>query len=238
MPFLAVATLLVDISVTAQEAGFNDLTTVGANPLMYKKFASDSSCHGGSGGGRMGIGCPPATYPFELLLIGLDSANLTIGGAAVALLRLRNVGNVPATVPWSADPDEIELPDDDGSFKFVEADFGASIAQEGGRSYIIIPVHLYGAKDVPGSLQEIRPGEYVELKIAVVIDCGAQGTQCQSLKAGPAKLSFIWTENDTRVIYEKCGTQSFQTRIRQLSTKAEDVSVAGRTLPGLGSEPR
>ena len=40
----------------------------------------------------MGIGCPPATYPFELLLIGLDSANLTIGGAAVALLRLRNVG--------------------------------------------------------------------------------------------------------------------------------------------------
>lgn len=224
-----VATLLAGVSAAAQEAGFNDLTEVGANPLKYKKFVPDDSCNGGSGGLLAGIGCPPQTYPFELLLVNLDTSDLPIGGEAIALLRLRNVGRDPASVPWITDPDQIELPDDRGSYKFSEAELRADIVQDrGGTTHIGIPVHLYGAKEVPGSLQEIRPGEYVEMKIALVADCETHGVQCQSLKTGPARLSFTWTEEDSRETYEKCGIQSSRIRTRELASNAAAVIVVGR----------
>jgi hypothetical protein len=223
---LVATALLVAASAAAQQAGYNDLTNEGPNPLKHKKFIPDSSCEGGSGGSGAGAVCPPRTYPFVLSLLSLDTSELQVGGEVVALLRLRNVGHDPASVPWVTDPDQIELPDDNGTFKFSQADFTANIApDDGGTAHIFVPVHLYGAKEVSGSLQEVRPGEYVELRIALALDCKNGGFQCQFLKAGPAQLSFTWTEWDSYVTYEKCGMQSGKTTIRELTSDTAAVDI-------------
>jgi len=225
---LLVATSLVAVSAAAQEVGYNDLTEVGANPLKYTKFLPDSGCSGGSGGGLgVGIGCPPKTYPFELSLLNMDTSELSIGGEAIILLRLRNVGRDAALIPWITDPDKIELPDDNGTFNFSEADLRADIAQDSGTTHFFLPVHLYGAKEVPGSLQEIGPGEYVELKISLVLDCKTAALGCQSLRVGPGRLSITWTDLDTRVTYEKCGTQRNESRTRELTSDSIVLSIVG-----------
>lgn len=175
----------------------------------------------------MGIGCPPKIYPFELLLLSVDTSELSMGGEAVVLLRLRNVGRDAALVPWIIDPEQIELPDHNGTFNFSEADLRANIAQDGGTTYFSIPVHLYGAKEVPGSLQEIRPGEYVELKVSLLLDCKTAVLDCRSLRAGSGRLSITWTELDNRVTYEKCGTERSESRTRELTSDSAVVSVVG-----------
>jgi hypothetical protein len=133
------------------------------------------------------------------VLLSVDAGELSTGGEAIVLPRLRNVGRDVALVPWMTDPEQIELPDNDGTFNFSEADLRANIAQEGGTTYFSIPVHLYGAKEVPGSLQEIRPGEYVELKVSLVLDRKTALFDCRSLKRGPGRLSITYTELNNRV---------------------------------------
>jgi hypothetical protein len=89
-------------------------------------------------------------------------------------------------------------------------------------------VHLYGAKEVPGSLQEIRPGEYVELKLSLDLDCKTSVLECRSLRVGAGRLSVTWTELDSRVTYEKCRTQRSESRTRELTSDSAVVNVVRR----------
>ena len=228
MACLLLTTLLVAVPLAAQEVGYNDLTAMGANSLKHSKFSPDSSCNGMSGGRfGTGIGCPPKTYPFTLLLLAVDTSELPIDGELIILLRLSNVGHDSAFVPWLTDSGQVELPDENGTFGFCQADLRADIRQEGGgTAHIGIPVHLYGAREVPGSLQEIRPGEYVEMRVKLILD--SKNEELHSLKAGSATLSFTWTEWDSRVTYEKCGIQTSQSRGRELTSDATVMNVITR----------
>jgi hypothetical protein len=120
------------------------------------------------------------------------------------------------------------MPDENGTFKFSVADLRANILQEGGgTAYINLPVHLYGANEVPAGIQEIHPGEYVELKVKVGLDCKAEGVDCRSVKAGPARLSLTWSEWDARETYEKCSIQSMRSRTRELTSDLAVINVIG-----------
>ena len=209
------------------EVGYIDLTGVGANPLRYKKFIPDSSCNGTGGGGwGTAVGCPPNTYPFKLSLLSVDTSALSGNAAAFVLLRLQNVGHAEASVPWITDPDQIELPDADGKFRYAEAGLTATITQDGSTTRFIIPAHLYGTKGAPGTLKEIRPGDYVELRAGVVLDCNTAMPDCQSLKAGQGKLSIEWTETDNQVTYQKCGTFGNSSTTRELTSNSTVMSIA------------
>jgi hypothetical protein len=224
---LLVTMLLLALPAAAQEeVGYVDLTGMGANPLRYEKFIPDSSCNGMFGGGwGTAIGCPARTYPFELLLLSVDTDKLSEDSEAFVLLRLQNVGHEAASVPWITDPDQIELPDANGKFSFAGADLRANVAQDGGTTRFAIPVRLYGAKAVPGTLKEIRPGDYVELQIGVALDCKAALLGCQSLKSGQGKLSINWTESDNQVTYEKCSTHGGDSRTRELTSNSVLMTV-------------
>lgn len=232
MACFVVATLLTAVPLAAQEVGYKDLTKEEANPLKHKQFVLDRSCTGGGRGSSTGIGCPPKTYPFDLLLLSVDTSEPQIDGELIALLRLRNAGQDPALVPWITDSDQIELPDETGTFKFSRADLRANITEEGdATAYMEIPVHLYGAKEVSGSVQEVRPGEYIELRIKLVLACGSEELHCQFLKPGPAKLSFTWTEWDSRERYKKCGIESSRERIRELTSNNAAIEVVQKIAP-------
>jgi hypothetical protein len=200
---LVTISLVIALPAMAQEIDYKDLTGLAANPLACKKFIPDSSCNGRSGGGvGITVGCPIRTYPFELFVLSVDTNELSEGSEAFVLLRLQNVGHEAASVPWITEHDQIELPDETGSFSFSGADLRANVSQDGGTTYVSIPVRLYGAKGVPASLKEIRPGEYVEISVGVLIDCNPATLGCRTLRAGEGKLSITWTESDNRVTYE------------------------------------
>lgn len=230
---LVITTLLIVLPAMAQEEiGYNDLTGVGANPLMYKKFIPDSSCNGLFGGGwGTAFGSFPKTYPFELSILSVDASELSDDSEAFVLLRLQNVGHDAASVPWITDPDQVEMPDGNGNFDFLKAELRANILQDGGTTYIGIPVRLYGAKEAPGTLQEIRPGDYVELRVGVVLDCSDGMPRCGSLKSGQGNLSITWTESDNRVSYEKCGTYGSDSTTRELTSNSIVISVVRRARP-------
>ena len=134
MACFVVATVVVAASAAAQEVGYKDLAREDPNPLRHRQFIPDSSCHGEtvSVGRGACFDCPPNTYPFQLLLLSVDPSEIQAGGEVIAILRLRNVGHDPALVPWLTDPDQIELPDDNGTFEFVEVDLAANIVPDGG----------------------------------------------------------------------------------------------------------
>jgi hypothetical protein len=228
LTFFLVATLLVGVSAVAQEVGRKDLTKVGANPLEHKKFKRDSSCDKDTSTGMGGSPCH--NYPFELSLLSANPREVQIGGEMIASLRLRNVGYRPASVPWITDPDRIELPDAGGYFRYSESRIVANITSEaGGGAYFFMAVRLYGAEEIPGSLQEIRPGEYVELKIKLVLDCETDQLHCRSLRAGPAKLSFTWINLELSDTYKKCGIESrLITRSLEADSDATAIGVLER----------
>lgn len=221
----AVLFLPVTAPALAQEIDFVDLTTVGPNPLQRTRFIADDSCNGGFVGAAYGIGCPAKTYPFRLLLLNVDNNAIEMGSEVTALLRLENIGHDAALVPIGTDPDEIELPDENGRFRFMEADFSASLNQASGRNILLLPERLYGSEAAPGTLQAIGPGEYVEITIKLAVDCKHHDPLCQQIEAGPAKLTFSWSESQNEETYEKCGTQSAGIRTRELTTDEMVVEI-------------
>lgn len=225
--WLVIAALLIALPAAAQEeVGYLDLTEVRANPLRYKKFIPDSRCNGmGDGGWATSVGCPPNAYRFKLSVLSVDTSELSAKAAAFVLLRLQNVGNEAASVPWVTDPGQVELPDANGKFSFAQADLRANIAQDGGTTRLAIPVRLYGAKRVPGTLKEIRPGDFVELLVGVALNCKTALLGCRSLKSGQGKLSITWTESDNRVTYAKCGSNISNSRTRELTSNSTVVSI-------------
>jgi hypothetical protein len=213
-----------------QQIDFKDLTQEFPNPLKHEKFQPDNSCgNGGGGGGAYSIGCPPATYPFELSLVNVDSNTIPVGGEFMALLRLRNIGHDPASVPWTIDSNQIELPDENGKYQFSQVDIRADLTQAGGASHIWIPVYLYGSVNANGSLQQIKPGDWVELRVRLVLDCKNESSDCKLLKQGRAKLSFTWTESANTEFYNKCGMESSSSREGELNSNATDVEVSQTT---------
>lgn len=226
MTSLLVATLLVAASAVAQEVGRIDLTKVGANPLKHKKFKRDASCDKDTSTGMGGEGF---AYPFGLSLLSAAPTEVQIGGEMIVSLRLRNVGYRPVSVPWITDPDQIEQPEADGYFRYSESHFRANIGSEdGGGAYFHMPVYLYGANEIPGSLREIRPGEYVELKIKLVLDCKTKEAQCRSLRTGPARLSFTWVNLELSETYEKCGIVRRDIGIRAADSDTAAIRILDR----------
>lgn len=221
---------MVTLSVTispAQQIDFQDLTRHDPNPLRYKKLISGADCHGGGGSGSASVGCPPKSYPFELSVINGVPAEIAIGSEATALVRIRNAGHDPAVVPWSADPDMIEAPDETGTYKFLEAEIRASISQENGAASFRMPVQLYGSEKAEGSLRRVNPGEWVEIRARLVFDCQLEIFQCKNLKPGPAKISVAWTESSETVTYKDCSIESHSVRERVLTSEAVRVEIGG-----------
>jgi hypothetical protein len=145
---------------------------------------------------------PAATYPFVLSLLSVQPTEIPIGGVAPVLLNLTNVGHDPAPVPWTTDPDLIELQDENGSCEYLEADLTANLVPANGGAYFRIPVRLYGAKEVEGTLQQINPGESADIKLKLVLDRKSEDLHCQSLGAGAAKLSITWSEYERSSVYQ------------------------------------
>jgi hypothetical protein len=224
--YFLIVPILFTALVLPLQINHKDLAQEAPNPLQHKKFHLDSSCDGvDGGGGTMAIACPAATYPFALSLLSVEPTEIPIGGDTTILLRWTNVGHDPESVPWTTDPDLIELPDENGSYEYLEADLTANLMPANGSAYFRIPVRLYGAKEVEGSLQQINPGESVDITIKLVLDCKSEDLHCKFLSPGATKLSVTWSEYKRSAVYQKCRIDNSSTRLRELRSNASNVVI-------------
>jgi len=223
--FLTVAVLFA-VLVSAEPTGYKDLTQEAPNPLQHKKFHFDSSCDGTeNSNGTTAIACPAKTYPFALSLLDVEPKDISIGGEAVVLLRLTNVGHDPAIVPWGTNPDLIELPNENGSYEYLESNLTASLVSARGSARFRIPVSMYGTEEVEGTIKQINPGDSVEIRSKLALDCKSEERRCSLLSPGIAKLSFIWSEHRRGAIYEKCKIDYSSTRLRELLSDTAIVEI-------------
>ncbi len=211
----------------AQGVGYKDLTNEQPNPIIHKRFPAAASCADGiiGGGGSFAVGCPPATYPFHLSLVSVDRTKFPLGGETTVLLRLENVGHDTAWMPWTTDPDLFERSDATGTYSYVDIDLMANLVEETGNAYFRIPVHLYGAEEVPGSLWELRPGQWVEVKLKLALDCKHDDCHCMRLGPGPAKLSVTLTESQRMEAYNECSIHGTSNRLRMLTSDRVPVEI-------------
>jgi len=224
--YFLIVPILFTVLVLPQGINRKDLTQEAPNPLQHKKFHADSSCDGTADSrATTAIACPAATYPFVLSLLSVEPTEISIGGDATISLRLTNVGHDPASVPWTTDPDLIELPDENDSYEYLEANLTTILVPANGSAYFRIPVRLYGAKQVEGSLQQINPGESVDITIKLVLDCKSEDLHCRFLSPGATKLSITWSEYKRGAVYQKCRIDYSSTRLRELLSNAANVVI-------------
>ena len=226
-PYILSGLLLLAAVTAAQGVGYKDLTNEQPNPIIHRRLLAAASCAGEfvGGGGSFALACPPATYPFRLSLVSVDQTEFPIGGQTTVLLRLENVGHDSAFVPWTTDSDVFERPDGTGTYLHVDVDVVASLVEETGNAYFRIPVHLYGAEVVPGSLWKLSPGEWVEVKLKLALNCKEENFHCTLLRPGPAKLSITWTESQRTETYGECSIHGASTRLRMLTSDSLAVEV-------------
>jgi len=226
--YFLVVLILIAVLVSAQEFAYKDLTQEPPNPLQHRKFHLDSDCAGlEGGGGTMSLACPAATYPFAFSLLSVEPTEIPVGGEVTLLSRLTNVAHDPASVPWITDPDLVELPDENGSCEYLEADLTSNLVPANGSACFRIPVRLYGAKEVEGNLHQINPGEWAEIKIRVVLDCKSEDFRCNFLSPGAAKLRITWSEYKRGAIYQKCRIDNSSSRLRELLSNPANVEIVG-----------
>jgi hypothetical protein len=103
----------------------------------------------------------PSPFTFRVTLLGLDAASYSPRDPFFYEVRLVNIGGDSVSFPWTLDnslfpgaiPDSrvVRLGLGDANDARAFAELGA--------------VNLYGAPDVPGSLERIEPGESVRMRV-------------------------------------------------------------------------
>ena len=228
MQALAIKGLLIGLVLLmwqfAGEAGYKDVSRDAFNPLQHRKWHADPSCKTPGGTAGVLIGDPPSSS-LSLSVAGLDTTHLRSGDAVTAVLHIQNVGKDALWLPWADDPELIERPDAKGEFRYSEIGLYAALTQPGHQAYFHAPVRLYGAPDVLGTMFELQPRNWAQLRIRIPLECKPSPNVCNDLTSGPALLSFHLNESEDTVTYKECSIATGSTRLHSTSSQPVKVDV-------------
>ena len=165
----------------AQEVRAVDLTTVEPRITLRTTPAPVEQIHKNSDGsftvkgsaqglliGDCGVG---ANEPRALrtTLSWLDRASYVEGEPVTWEVKIENVGTVPVKLGISPHRSDLQPQDASASFRYEETDLRLSLRSEHGSSDLT-NFTLYGSDSQPGTLTELRVGEWVRLKVRSRID--------------------------------------------------------------------
>ena len=121
----------------------------------------------------------PVRVPLELMLISLDRQDYVLGDHVTYQVNLRNVGNVPLSLPWSVDRAVVER--DRAPFSQAILSLAVSDAQK--REHSLAAVVLDGSSSLPGSIEVLAPGETASILVRSSL-LVTQGAASSTLAAG------------------------------------------------------
>ena len=152
-------------TVCGQQVDFLDISNVEFRERNRPPEVSGGGCGGSSHE-------PP---PRDNLAIGplfLDQNQYTLGDDIVFEVEVENVGRETLVLPRDPQVADFESTDPDESYQFEVINIGLNIADEYGGG-CIPGVSLYGSQNVPGSLLELRAGEWVQIRAKSRLDTGS-----------------------------------------------------------------
>lgn len=138
------------------------------------------------------LGTPPDE--FELTIVGVEPALLINGGDFLVTVRLKNAGRASVAVPWEPDPGKIRDSEAAEERGFQEAWIGLSLRT--GRHSQELPsgFALYASFDKSWSLVQLKPGEWITLKVRSALRCPKNDDSCKGISArGTVQLVANWT---------------------------------------------
>jgi hypothetical protein len=228
MHAFAIKALLIGLALflwqSPREAGYKDLSREAPNPIQNHKWNADPTCKAVGGVSGLGIG-DPASPSLSLSVADLDTTRLRTGDSVTALLHIENAGKDSLWLPWTVDAELMERPDAKGEFRYSEIGVYAALTQQAHQADFYAPVRLYGAPDVLGSMLELQPGHWAQLRIRFPLECKRSPNHCDHLTSAPALLSFNLNESEDTVTYEKCSIARGSTRLHFASSQTIKVDV-------------
>lgn len=184
------------VSANGQQIGSIDLThppveakssEIGGRPVL------PSSC--GKIGGGIGDGAvvPKRNQPREIVLelVEVSDKEFIRGSVVQAEVRLRNSGEYPIEIPWSADPNTVERNQNLSHLTWETGNFQAlldrnDLLKSQGQT-------LYGSKLSKESMATIQPGEWITAAIKFKLELEYPIRE-QVLRAGKRQLRVEWDQ--------------------------------------------
>lgn len=153
---LAFSMFVFAVSSISQEAGYKDLAEI---ELREAKEPI------GGGSGSCGISShePAPTTSLNITLMSVDQTRYVLGDDVESVVKLTNVGNGPVLLPWDPHTADFEEKALDGDYRYVGISMLLELS-DGREKFLIAGWHLFGSADVAGSLLELQPGNWVQVR--------------------------------------------------------------------------
>jgi hypothetical protein len=174
--------LLTFGSLTAQEINYIDLTFVSQrtdlrHPPAPPPVCKDGTCAGGGFGG-VGIACgaPDVRDPHALAvqLLRVTPADIDPAVPFEAEFRVLNSGLAPIKLPVSPHLSDLQSSDESATFSYFSLALVVRV-QSDSQQPVVSPVgfvYLYGSPDHEGTMQELKPGEWIRVRANVKLNSG------------------------------------------------------------------
>lgn len=155
---LAFSMFVLAVSSISQEAGYKDLAEV---ELREAK----APIGGGSGSCGFSSHEPAPTTSLNITLISVDQTRYVMGDDVESVVKLTNVGKGPVLLPWDPHTADFEERALDGDYRYVGISMLLELSDGWGKGKELMAAwHLFGSPDVAGSLLELQPGNWVQVR--------------------------------------------------------------------------
>jgi len=183
----------------AQEVAYLDLTNVTARtevrhpPVPEDECTVHHICEFFKGGVIGGDVAPDDQRAVRTTITWMDRLEYTDGDRAELEAMVENVGQVPIDLPWT--PHLADLQPADNTTAFGVATFGISVELKwpSGESFHLGSLVFFGSSTHPGTLLNLRPGEWVRLRASTRLSLlGYKGARLPPLAASEGAIANSW----------------------------------------------
>jgi hypothetical protein len=156
---VATGVVLAASTILAQEIGYLDLTDrVPRQPIHSPKG-------GGIGGGCGGGGGDSSAIPeISVTLVSIDKRAYSIGEEVTFEVRIENTGRYSIEIPWTPHLGNLEPSDSTRAYTYRSALLVLTLTDPDSRRSFGLGDTFYGSTEVPGTMEELRPGQSVLIR--------------------------------------------------------------------------
>jgi hypothetical protein len=168
-PWLALA-IIISVAqrdtCVAQAVGSIDLTQAAPNRELRRPAAHDGETVQRLSGTREDYDCDPSNNNIGKLrttLVWLEKEEYEVGDHPKFEVRIENIGDTPATIPFSPHLSDLQPADAGQKFAYLELNLTLWIVGPRWSANTGGGVALYGAERDPNTLRRLHPGEWVQV---------------------------------------------------------------------------
>ena len=174
---LAFSMFVFAVSSISQEAGYKDLVDIELSTAKAPVGGGGGSCGGSSHE-------PPPTTSLDVALLSLDKSRYVMGDDVESVLKLTNTGNGPLFFPWDPHTADFEEKALDSDYHYVGISMLLELS-DGRAKELMTGWNLFGSPDVAGSLLELQPGNWVQVRAKSKLEIFSDNEFQHGLYSGP-----------------------------------------------------